>query len=119
MFVRPDLVSPIYNKLTPFAANNPDELFKVAKTEGWPGYVGSPRLARVDYGARLMGYRAAENNVVALAILDGILDSRQVPRYADVMLGNKTVAKELEGPSRYEAEVERSQREWMRKKAIE
>jgi hypothetical protein len=29
------------------------------------------------------------------------------------------VAKELEGASRYEAEVERRQREWMTKKGIE
>jgi hypothetical protein len=35
------------------------------------------------------------------------------------MLGNKTVAKEIEGASQYEAEVERRQREWMREKGIE
>jgi hypothetical protein len=66
-----------------------------------------------------MEYYAAQNNVVALAILDGILDEREIPRYANFMLGNKTVAKELEGASRYEAEVEQRQRAWLRKKGIE
>lgn len=119
MFLRPDLVSPVYNKLAPFSANNPTELFQVARTRDWPGYISSPHLARADYGAKLMEYNAAENSVMALAILDGLLDEREVPRYANFMLGNKTLANGLEGSSRYDAEVERKQREWMKKKGIE
>jgi creatinine amidohydrolase len=116
MFLRPDLVSPVYNRLTPFSANGPVELFQIAKTRDWPGYISSPRLARVDYGAKLMEYNAAENNAMALAILDGLSDEREVPRYANFMLGMRPLATELEGSSRYDAEVERKQREWMKKK---
>ena len=79
----------------------------------------SPRLATAAYGARLQQYRTALTNALAIAILDGLLDEREIPRYANFMLSNITVAKELEGSSRYEIEVERKQREWMKKKGIE
>ena len=118
LFLRPDLVSPMYNKLAPFRVNSPVELFQVAKTRDWPGYFSSPRLARVDYGAKLMEYNAAENSTMALAILDGSLDEQDVPRYATIMLGIKPVADGLEGSTRYEAEVERKQREWMKRKGV-
>ena len=95
------------------------ELFKVARTRDWPGYISSPRLARADYGAKLMEYTAAENSVMALAILDGLLDEREVSRYANFMLGMKPLADGLQGSTRYDAEVERKQREWMKKKGIE
>jgi creatinine amidohydrolase/Fe(II)-dependent formamide hydrolase-like protein len=119
IFLRPDLVNPNYRTLPPFAANNPVDLFQVAKAPNWLGYIGSPRLATAAYGARLQQYSAARANALALAILDGLLDEREIPRYANFMLSNRTVAKELEGSSRYEAEVERKQREWMKKKGIE
>jgi hypothetical protein len=35
------------------------------------------------------------------------------------MLGIPPIAKALEGSTKYEAEVERKQREWMKKKGIE
>ncbi len=111
IFLRPDLVNPIYRTLPPVAANNPVELFKVAKVPNWLGYIGSPRLATAAYGARLQQYRAARANALAIAILDGLLDEREIPRYANFMLSNITVAKELEGSSRYETEVDRKQRE--------
>lgn len=119
IFLRPDLVNPGYRTLPPFAANNPVELFQVAKAPNWLGYIGSPRLATAAYGARLQQYQTALANALAIAILDGLLDEREIPRYANFMLSNGTVAKELEGSSRYEAEVERKQREWMKKKGIE
>jgi hypothetical protein len=76
-------------------------------------------LATVHYGAQLQEYRAAFDSALALAILDGLLDEREIPRYANSMLSNKRVAKELEGSTDYEAEVERKQREWMKKKGIQ
>ncbi len=118
LFLRPDLVNPIYNKLPPFAANTPPELFQIAKAPNWQGYIGSPRLATANYGARLQQYRAAWNNALAIAILEG-LDEREIPRYADFMLNDKTVSSELEGSTKYDAEIERKQRNWMKKKGIE
>jgi creatinine amidohydrolase/Fe(II)-dependent formamide hydrolase-like protein len=118
LFLRPELVNPIYNQLPPFAANTLPELFQVASAANWQGYIGSPRLATAAYGVRLQQYHAVRANALALAILDG-LDEREIPRYADFMLNDKTVLRELEGSTKYEAEVERKQRNWMKKKGIE
>jgi creatinine amidohydrolase len=119
LFLRPDLVNPSYRTLPPYAANIPVELFQVARAPNWLGNIGSPRLATAAYGARSQQYRTALANALAIAILDGLLDEREIPRYANFMLSNRTVAKELEGSSKHEAEVERKQREWMKKKRIE
>lgn len=118
MFLRPDLVNPVYRTLAPFTANNLTELFQTAKAPNWRGYIGSPRLATANYGAQLQQYRAAWNNALAIAILDGF-DEREIPRYANIMLNDKTVVRELEGSTRYEADIERKQQEWMMKKGIE
>lgn len=119
LFLRPDLVNPSYRTLTPFAANNPAELFRVGKAPNWLGYIGSPRLATANQGAQLQQDRSARDNALAIAILDGVLEEREIPRYANFMLSDNTVAKELEGSSKYDVEVERKQREWMKKKGIE
>jgi creatinine amidohydrolase/Fe(II)-dependent formamide hydrolase-like protein len=118
LFLRPDLVNPIYTKLPPFAANNSVDLFRVSKVANWPGYIGSPRLATANHGAQLEQWHAARDIALAIAILDG-LDEREIPRYATFMLSDKTVSKELDGSTKYDAEVERKQREWMRKKGIQ
>jgi len=119
MFLRPDLVSPIYSKLPSIPANNPVELFQISKTKDWLGYIGSPRLANAYYGAQLQQHRATVTNALTIAIMDGLLDERDIPRYANFMLGDKTVVTALEGSTKYELEIERKQREWMKKKGIE
>jgi creatinine amidohydrolase/Fe(II)-dependent formamide hydrolase-like protein len=119
MFLRPDLVNPIYRTLAPFTANNSTDLFRVGKAANWRGYIGSPRRATASEGAQLQQYRFAQDAALALAILDGSLDEREIPRYSNMMLADKTVAKELEGASRHDAEIERKQRVWKQKKGVE
>jgi len=74
MFLRPDLVSPIYSKLPSIPANNPVELFQISKTKDWLGYIGSPRLANAYYGAQLQQHRATVTNALTIAIMDGLLE---------------------------------------------
>jgi creatinine amidohydrolase len=61
MFLRPDLVSPIYGGLEPRTTNNFAEFFSVARVGKWPGYLSSPRLANASHGARLQQYRFARH----------------------------------------------------------
>lgn len=119
MFLRPDLVSPAYSRLAPQTTNNPVEFFKVARAENWLGYLSSPRLASATHGARLQQYRSAHDNALALAILDGTLDERNVPRYSSMMTGDKQIMAELAASTRNELEREKRQREWMRKRGID
>lgn len=119
MFLRPDLVSPVYGRLEPRTTNNPVEFFKVARIENWLGYLSSPRLASAVYGARLQQYRSARDNTLALAILGGTLDERDISRYSRMMTEDKHIMGELAASTKNELERERRQREWMRKKGIE
>ncbi len=118
LFLRHDLVAPGYRTLMPLAANDPAELFKVAGATSWPGYVGSPRLATVAYGAKLQHHRAERNATLALAILDG-LDEREIPRYAGLIMSDAVVTNALAPSTKYDQAVERKQRDWMRRGGIE
>lgn len=119
MFLRPDLVSPVVKQLSPLTTNDFNEFFKVARTSGWLGYQSSPRLANANYGALAMKYRSHQHNALLLAILDGKLDERNIPRYAKIMTGNTQVKTSLEPSTKNEIERERKQLEWLKKNGIE
>lgn len=119
LFLRSDLVDSGYKALEPLTAGDPSEFFKRARAPEWPGYLSSPRLASATYGARLQQYRSARDNALALAILDGTLDERDVPRHSKIMIGNDQIMTALEGSTRDEAQRERRQREWMQKQGID
>jgi hypothetical protein len=119
LFLRSDLVSPVYKQLPPRTTNNPAEFFKVARLEGWLGHLSSPRLADANFSALSQRYRSKRDNVLALAILDGELDERTIPRYSKTMAGNKQVMTALAASAKNEQERERRQREWMKKKGLE
>ncbi len=118
LFLRPDLVDRGYQALMPLAANDPAQLFKIARTANWPGYVSSPRLATAAYGAKLQHHLAERNRTLAIAILEG-LDEREIPRYAKLMLKEAVVKKALFPSTEYDHEVERKQRDWIRRKRID
>jgi creatinine amidohydrolase/Fe(II)-dependent formamide hydrolase-like protein len=118
MFLRPDLVSPLVRRLLPQTTNNPGEFFKVARAENWLGYLSSPRLASASHGARLQKYRSARDNALALAILNGRLEERDVPRYGKTMTDNKEFVSALAEANQNELDRERKQREWLAKRGI-
>jgi len=60
------------------------DLVRIAKVDGWPGYLGAPRLARAAMGAQGFALSSQKLKEMALQILDG-LDYRKIPRYADEM----------------------------------
>lgn len=119
MFLRPDLVSPGYGQLEPRTTNNPVEFFRQARVDGWPGYLSSPRLANARHGGILQQHRSMRDNALALAILDGTLDERAIPRYSAIMTGNEQMMAELSASAKNERDRERRQREWLQKNAIE
>ncbi|HEY0158333.1 MAG TPA: hypothetical protein VGF28_13710 [Thermoanaerobaculia bacterium] len=119
MFLRPDLVSPGYGQLEPRTTNNPVEFFRQARVDGWPGYLSSPRLANAKAGAILQQHRSMRDNAIALAILDGTLDERAIPRYSAVMTGDEQMMAELSASAKNERDRERRQREWLQKNGIE
>lgn len=118
LFLRPDLASPLLRRLLPQTTNNPEEFFKVARSQNWQGYLGSPRLADASYGAQLQKYRSARDNALASAILDGRLEERDIPRYGKTLTDNKEFVSALAEANQNELDRERKQREWLAKKGI-
>jgi len=52
LFLRPEFVPAAYRSATSLTGSNFADLVRIAKTEGWPGYFGAPRLATAAMGAR-------------------------------------------------------------------
>ena len=119
LFLRRDLVNDLYLRLEPLTVNNPAEFFKRARVDGWPGYLSSPRLAGAHYGARLQQYRAARDSALALAIIDGVLDDRDIPRYGTVMTADAQIMVELAASTRNELAREQRQRDWLNKRGVQ
>jgi creatinine amidohydrolase/Fe(II)-dependent formamide hydrolase-like protein len=119
MFLRPDLVSTTYAQLPARTTNNPAEFFARARVEAWPGYLSSPRLANARHGAMLQQYRGLRDTTLALAILDGSLNEREIPRYSAMMTGNEQLMSALSASAQNEQDRARRQQEWLRKNGIE
>lgn len=113
--LRPDLVSPKYKTAKPQASDKMEGLIRIAQADGWPGYFGSPRLARRSQYEK--GWQIAQQEAIRLAlkILDG-LDERQVIRFGDEMKKSELDVKLDEESLRHEAEIKRKQDEWLKKK---
>lgn len=114
LFLRPDLVSPARQTAPPLTGQNFDDLSRIARTEGWPGYFGSPRLASAAYGARVWRAWSARFIEFALKTLDGF-DLQQVPRYADVMSKSPANVAIDRAALAHDQDVERKQLDWLTK----
>jgi hypothetical protein len=78
--------------------------------QDWPGYFGSPRLARADVGADLMEVWAKNTADLALRIIGGF-DHRTLARLSD---GKNEAIERLDGLiSDHATRIEDKQRRWM------
>jgi creatinine amidohydrolase/Fe(II)-dependent formamide hydrolase-like protein len=118
MFLRSDLVDPIYRKLPPLTANQPGDFVQFDQAN-WSGYIGSPRIAKAKYGEQLQRYRAKRDIALVLAIIGGRLDERDVPHYATIMMATEAAAKVPDRAAKNEQAIAQKQREWMKNKGIE
>ncbi len=84
LYLKPDLVPPGYKSAPVRTGHSLEESFAAAKSPGWPGYVGSPRLGNAALGEKIWKALAASFTSHALKILDGA-DPRQFRRYGDAL----------------------------------
>jgi creatinine amidohydrolase/Fe(II)-dependent formamide hydrolase-like protein len=117
LFLRPDLVNPAYKNAPPLTGRDMNHLIQIAKERTWPGYFGSPRLARAALGAQAFKLSSVQMNELALKILDG-LDYRQIPRFGDVTSKNPANAAIDRAALKHEQEVKNKQSEWLEKRGI-
>lgn len=116
--LRPELVSPKHKTAKPLAADKMEDLILIAKRPDWPGYLGSPRLARRSQYAN--GWQKALNEVVdlGLKILNG-LDERSIPRFGDEMLNSPPDVALDEAALENEAKLKRVQDSWLARQKLQ
>lgn len=117
LYVRPDLVDPTYKNARPFSARSMESLVQLAMGDSWLGYFGSPRLATTSRGAQIYRRRSAQLIDLALKIIDG-LDERTVSRFADEALSDPGEFAVSKGSIKRDEEIEKRQRDWLRKKNL-
>lgn len=114
LFLRPNLVSPLFNQAPTQTGQNWDDLIRLARAPGWPGYFGSPRLATAARGAQLLVGEANTAIEYALKILDG-LDERQIPRLVDLASKNAANVGIDRDAIEREREIQKKQQAWLQK----
>jgi hypothetical protein len=65
-----------------------------------------------------MQFRVTRDTALIFAILDGVLDERDIPRFGQMMIGNKQMAAARAAIERNEVERGRKQLEWLAKKGL-
>lgn len=87
LYLRPDLVAPDYRDARSVSGASYDEAFAMARTEGWPGYLGAPQLATAAFGERIWRGFSEAAVKTSVEILDG-RDPVTYPRYLAYLVKN-------------------------------
>jgi len=112
LFLRPDLVDPGFREARAVSASSMEGLVPLAKAPGWPGYLGSPRLATAAHGATVVDGVAAHAVSTVMSVLDGA-DPRTLERFATAMEKSAADVALDAASRRAEAERAQKQREWI------
>jgi creatinine amidohydrolase/Fe(II)-dependent formamide hydrolase-like protein len=112
LHIRPDLVSAGYKAARPLPGRTWDDLVRVARTPGWPGYFGSPSQATAAEGMR----RTEERGKVAAAIMWRIVqggDDRDIPRWTTMMAASPAIVKIDQAERKHERAREERFAAWL------
>ena len=116
LYLKPELVAAGYKNAPAVAGQTTQESFEVARKAGWPGYLGSPRLATAALGEKIWKAFSSAASEQTLKILDGA-DPSTIPRYADILEKNPLYQKDWIGPAKaHDEALEAREREWLRRK---
>lgn len=116
VFLRPDLVGSI-DSAQPQSGYNWDDLIRLARAPGWPGYFGSPRLATAARGARSVASQTKTAIDYALEILDGA-DERQLPRLGDFASKSTPNIGIDKDAIDHELDIEKKQQAWLQARPV-
>ena len=117
LYFRPELVNPGYKNARPLPYRDQKQRIEIAKTDDWPGYWGSPRLATAAAAAARWKGNSSRLTELAHKILDGF-DYSQMKRLGDDIPppAQPSVGKTF---TQHNQEIETKQREWLKQKGLE
>jgi creatinine amidohydrolase len=113
LYLRPDLVAPGYKNAPTVTGQTMAESFTVARPAGWPGYLGSPRLATAALGEKTWKSFAAAAAEHLLKIVDGA-DPAQFPRYADLLDKNPLYQEWIKTAKARDEQLDAKQKAWLK-----
>jgi len=114
LHLAPELVSPERAQAKVVTGRTLEASFETAKAGDWPGYLGSPRLANAELGARIWKGLSGAATAHALQILDGA-DPTKFARFSDYMEDYELFAGWIRASETRDAELEAKQRAWLEK----
>lgn len=112
LYLRPSLVSPGYRKAQAVAGGSLEAAFETARRDGWPGYLGSPRLGTAEWGRKIWTALSGATSEHALKVLDGA-DPKQFVRYADLLQKNSWYQHWIKAAGAKDKEREAMQLQWL------
>ena len=112
LHLQPNLVAPDYKSAITVTGATAEASVAAAKTEGWPGYIGAPRLATAELGRHIWNGFSAAALKSAVDILNGI-DPATIQRYLTFMLKNPIHQEWIKRATARDAEYAERQRAWM------
>jgi creatinine amidohydrolase/Fe(II)-dependent formamide hydrolase-like protein len=118
LFLRPDLVSPLVSQAPAQTGQNWDDLVRLARAPGWPGYFGSPRLATAARGSQFVNGDAKTAIDYALKILDG-LDERKILRLGNLAKMSPINVGIDRDAIEQEQEIQKKQQAWLQKHKLQ
>ena len=117
LYLRPDLVAPDYKTAPVQTGATLDASMQLARSAGWTGYVGSPRLATRELGESIWNALSASAVAYANKVLDGV-DTSGTKRYGDLLGAVPAYVKVDEGARQSEDAIARKQAEWLKRRGI-
>ena len=115
LFIRPDLVAPGFRTALSLPGKNWDEIVRIARAPGWPGYFGAPKQATAAEGEARIKQRGKVAADMMWRIIDGA-DVRDIPRWTTMMSSSEAIV----NIDRAEAAHERAREErfsaWLAKR---
>jgi len=115
LFIRPDLVAPGYRAAPSLPGKDWDDLVRIARMPGWPGYFGAPRQASAGEGQRRIQQRSRVAADLLWRIVEGA-DEREIPRWVSMMAGSEAIASVDAAEAAHERALEERFSAWLTKR---
>lgn len=115
LHLRPELVAPGYRDAKSVAGSSYDESFAAAKTPGWPGYLGAPKVASAELGRKIWSGFSSAALKTTVEILGGA-DPVKYPRYMSFLIKMPLYQDWIRSSESRDLALGEKQQQWLAKK---
>jgi creatinine amidohydrolase/Fe(II)-dependent formamide hydrolase-like protein len=118
LYLDSSLVAPDWRSAPTVAGASYDSSFAVARREGWPGYLGAPRLASAEEGQAIWTGFSTATVRTAVAVLNGA-DPAQYQRYMTFLRKSPLYQGWIRAAERRDSSQARLQQQWEERRATQ